>query len=462
MELRTDGGTRMNTHARRALRQPSDRAIWPTLALAILTTGLAITAHAQWMDVELLPEDVELGGRRMEAFTEGQATVTVVRGDFRMRVGQREIRGQDAVIWTQTGRPERREGRLVTVYVEGDAQIREPGGAVTRDETMLIRFRHEGRFVLRGGLVLREGGEGPLLDRAREALESYHRTTPQVAHRQPPVLIYGQPPQRPDRTGPQRGGDANDVAPPVEPNRPPTPPAPAQPVYFRADSLVSEPAEPNSPERITYARGSVYLSQGNPEEGLFLQLQGQRAVIFSVQVDPNDPNETTDPLAGAAARQRIVGAYLEEDVVISVANRTMRASRAYYDFVAQRATVLDTVFRSIQEQRDIPIYIRSPEARMLSRREMWFRKPKVSTSDFYTPTYHIGASEAYVMDATPRLGSGEALGPESMRAELKHATFNVRGVPVLYWPYTRTELTRDTTALRKIEIGGEEPGGCWS
>ncbi len=59
---------------------------------------------------------------------------------------------------------------------------------------------------------------------------------------------------------------------------------------------------------------------------------------------------------------------------------------AYYDFVEKKALILKPVLRTIQEQRNIPIYVRADEARVVSPTETRFKNAIVSTSDLTAST----------------------------------------------------------------------------
>jgi hypothetical protein len=215
--------------------------------------------------------------------------------------------------------------------------------------------------------------------------------------------------------------------------------------------------------RVTIARGNVSLWQGSPDSDLVLQIRAQAAVAFSEKGLP--AKQRTTPLAPvmgsvgtptsgpAQAPESIAGVYLEGDVVISRGERYMTAKAAYYDFTTDRAIVVEPVFRTVQASRGFPIYVRAEEARILSAREVWFRDAKVTASDFRNPSYHIGASRVYVRDTTPYDDEGVRLGPPSYELRMLNNTFNVQGVPVLWWPYERANLEEGHTALRSAQMG---------
>jgi len=247
-----------------------------------------------------------------------------------------------------------------------------------------------------------------------------------------------------------------------------------QPVTLRSDALSSrQTGEGVARRRVTVAKGNVYLCQGHPDSDQFLELRSQAAVVFSIPGAASGAiklpaEQGMAPAGSLLGKETIVGVYLEGDVVIARGERYFRGPQAYYDFVTHRSIMINAVFRTIQEQRNVPVYIRAQEARTLSQREMWFRNAKVSTSDFYSPTYHIGARRTYVKETTiyedvvdPETGKttrGVKLSEQSFEARMRDITFNVRSIPVLYWPWTQGDLSDGNSPLRKVQIGSDELG----
>jgi hypothetical protein len=451
------------------------RWLWVALAAAALLPGTA-QLDAQ----EYLTEDVYVRGTELHGFTDGGQRVTVVLGDFSLRAGDHTLRGRDAVLWISQKTVGNVVRRDITVYIEGKAVVTEPDGTRTTDKSMLVRLRAQGRMFAEGRFSRRKLTNFPLYVRARkvraQAAQSKTDERKKVpAHEAPELIILssaggkGTKDAEKDRPAPPaEGEDAPADAKKLDPNDP-TERVPHRfdPVLFRADNLTMKPADPNSGHsRVIVARGDVYLSQGNVDSEMHLELRSQGAVVFTGPAVKKDGSPLA-PRMGAIgptsdpneAGETIHGVYLESDVVITRGERTMRAQRAYYEFTRDRAMVIDPVMRTVQEQRDIPVYIRAREARVLSAREMWFRDARISTSDFHTPTYHVGAGEAYLMDKTPYAEDGEQLGDRRWLGELKHVTFNVRSVPILYWPETTTDFEQDHTALRKLTLGNDSKRG---
>ena len=412
--------------------------------LVVLAAGVAIAAPATYVY-----EDARVTGKEIHTFVDGQDNVTIVVGSFRLKLGGRIISGRDAVIWVKSTNLGRVGRNTMTVFVQGDATIKEPDGSVTTDRTTLIKLHHQGRLSASGRMSRHLPKDFPLYQTA-------------LAYRQADAVRVKTTTRPSDSVGPPliRGAKGK-VSPPPKKDMPPVI---YRPVAMRADGFTSHEMGKGTPEhrRVTIARGNVYLSQGHPDGDEFLELRSQSAVVFSTP----GKQGSGGPISGVAgSKEMIRGVYLEGDVVISRGERFFRGPRAYYDFITNRSIMTNAVFRTVQKQRNIPIYIRATEARTLSDREMWFKNPRVSSSDFYSPTYHIGASRAYVKDVTiyedkidpktNRRVRGDRLSEQSFLATMKHSTFNVRSLPVMYWPWTRKTVTDGNSALRTVQVGSD-------
>jgi hypothetical protein len=165
------------------------------------------------------------------------------------------------------------------------------------------------------------------------------------------------------------------------------------------------------------------------------------------------PAETVFGVGQAGKQSRVRAVYLEGDVVLSLGNRFVRADRLYYDFERDRALILDGVFRADIPVREIPLYVRAAEIRQLSAREFSAKHARVTTSEFYTPSYHVGADKVYVRDLTRRDSAGRATGPVAGAYEMHSATLNVGGLPLAWWPYSQGRLESSETLLRRITSG---------
>ncbi len=420
--------------------------------IAVLAVILFAATHAQTAKASgrYLEEDARLRGEQIHVFTDAGERISVVLGSFELEVGEVQVSGRDAVVWVLDREPGAVARRELNIYVEGDARVVE-GDVTTTDSSMLVSVRLHGRLTAVGSVSHRSLRDFPLYQRAMEARRRDEDPSE-------PLAVAPVEPDRPD-----------DV-PPEDPDGPSVEPADpedierltaAEPVSFHADGFTMEMLDED--RRVTIARGNVYLSQGDPDSDLFLELRSQAAVVFSERRPADEQPRRDervpyapdiDQLPGDDAEEVITGVYLAGDVVITRGDRMMRGPKAYYDFTTDRALVTDAVFRSVEELVDIPIYIRASEARTLSIRELWFRDAKLSTCDFKTPSYHVGAATAYLKDTTPYDPvTGEKLAERSYEGELTHTTFHFASVPLLYWPWAAGEFQEDQTPLRRLQAG---------
>ncbi len=387
----------------------------------------------------------------MHTFTASGETVDVVEGDFSLTVGERKISGANAVLWITERRVGKATFRDIEVYIEGDstrkAKIVEADGTTTTDRTIMVILHQRGKLLVK---VARHSDESlassPLYKRAM----ALHK--PQSAVK----------PSKTDSEKPT--GKAAKTPKTVRPAGKPKP-KPYSPISFRADEFSSEeitdPSDPKTKLRITIAKGNVYLSQGNPDSDLFIQMRADNAVLYSA---PRTENES--------ASETIVGAYLEGDVILRRGERTISGPRLFYDFKNSRAIFLEPVLRTVQEQRRIPVYIRAKEGRQLGALaehggragvkggKWYFRKAIVTTSDFLTPGYHIAARRIQMEDTRRYYYDDKekkwvAVGERAWRTKLENTTFNIYSVPVLWSPRLVGDAEEGHTALRKLSAGSD-------
>lgn len=426
------------------------------------------TARAQDVsDEPLTPSavsesDMEIRGRYSRQWKRDDGTlVLMVQGAFRLDFAGRELSADNAVAWI-TPRKSPLDGRKyyeLSVYLAGKAQVREPAGTIVEDQVLLVsNLRTYGR------IVKYDDAHAP---ESQESTDLYRRATEDRA------LIEGllADPDRP----------VQEVHRPVELERPR--PRPRQVRYVLPSG--TEPAELADGTPIQIATGRVYFSQTGGPDSAVLEIQADNAVIFpasrsaaSMLGDEPTSQPATRPTTGRTKREGAAdvlegakldspqeaagflrGVYLEGDVILSLGTRTVRASRLYYDFEQQRALMLDAVLRAELPERNIPLYVRAEEIRQLSAREFSATRARVSTSEFFTPHYHIGAEKVVIYDRSSRDTAGSVVGPISGTVEIRDSTLNLENVPIAYWPYSRGDLEASETLLRRFRTGYSDDFG---
>ncbi len=448
-------------------------AVWPHARIAARVSALLVvalcTARADpqydFSDEPLLPssissQNIELRGRWVREWSDDRGLVLMFNGGFRLAMGQRWMAAHNAVVWIESGLSTDKQPRkyfALTVYLSEEAEVHEAAGTVTEDNVLLVRG-------------LRTFGQ---ITRHQDAHAAYDMTDSplyQQALRDKLLLESGEPglPGAAEVVHP--GAEAKEAAKPL------------RVVRYKLPNI--EPAETADGEPVFVSTGGVYFSQAGGPDAAMLEIRADNAVVFPArdsaaavfgeelsgeQRRPEPPAEPTQPrapgaepasdaeavlgLGGSGEQSRVRAVYLEGDVVLSLGNRFVRAHRLYYDFERDRALILDAVFRADVPQREIPLYVRAAEIRQLSAKEFAADHALVTTSEFYTPSYHVGADRVYVRDLTRRDAEGRATGPVSGAYELRSSTLNVEGVPLLWWPYSKGRLESSETLLRSFSSG---------
>ncbi len=259
-------------------------------------------------------------------------------------------------------------------------------------------------------------------------------------------------------------------------------PKPRPTIRFDAEGEVRGATTPDGLPVLTIT-GGVYLSRGTPGEDDFLDLRADSIVLFLApgealpRIDRAGPaglggearaGARGAPAKGEPDRQFLAGtfgnvavqsAYLEGDVVMSQGPNSIRASRVYYDFLKDRASILDAVARVMLLDRGIPLYVRAAEIRQLSRSRYTATDARVTTSEFFTPHYHIGAGRFDLVDLTPGTTDGGQVGARAGSFRIRNATLNVGGYPIAYWPYIQGNIDTSETAIRGLRTGFSDDFG---
>jgi hypothetical protein len=428
----------------------------PTVGQPILPTGIS-------------EENVEVFGRYCYIWQELPETQVIqYEGDFSMDMGQRHLSADDAVIWIQRYKYQGRVYAALQVFLWRDAKVIEPGGTVTRGDILFATLNTFGTVATNYRVLATRSAEDTALyrraSRARQAYQETEAQLPPSPQAQPLSVLRTREPGAIRLRQPRRR------------------------VYYGAENSESEIV---GDQRVVALTGDVYVFQGEAGTGDFLEIRADAAVVWlrgaqleeslgeGLSVRPSSrPARSRDaaqpgPQPSAAAGPRGAGAmgglggavsavYLEGDVVLTLGERMVRARQLYYDFDTDQAYILDAVVRVNEPVRRVPFYVRAAQIRQLARDRYEATAARVTTDEFYTPHYHVGAEKVVVVDRTPRDAAGQVVGVEAGTIAAKDVTFNVGGVPVWWWPYTRADVRQGELALRSYRFGYSDEYGWTS
>ena len=210
--------------------------------------------------------------------------------------------------------------------------------------------------------------------------------------------------------------------------------------------------QPDGTDIMIYT-GGVYVYQRRPKQDALFELRAQNAVVFYSQkkiLEPSDPNMIPE---GSVLGQLVNGVYLEGDVVLESGNYQITADKLYYDFVLQRALVLDGVIRLVLPDPAMPLYLRAQKIRQLSENRFRAEQVKVSNDEFHQPHLWLGARRA---DVTAVDTKDKAAGPmeaDQFNFELQDVTANLEDLPIFYWPGMTGDTFATPAATLKVKVG---------
>jgi hypothetical protein len=405
------------------------------VALAVLAA--AGSALGQMAGGDYLPEDVTITGREMHTFADAGEPVAVVLGDFKLTIGRRTLAARDAVLWVSELQAGSRVLRQISVYAEGDVVTTEPNAIPRHAPAILVNIRQEGALRAEVGRHVDEPlTELPLYQRAkaiRQGREPLPTTPP------PPVEL---PTRRPAAIAPRK---KEPFVPQLRASERPPDLSILESVRLRAGELhaYQYANQAGQTQQVVIARGDVYG---------FIEMRADAAVVF-IAASSTPADQPKADFADRPGGQRITEVYLEGDVRVQLGDRSLRAGRLVYDFVHQQAVMLEAVLQFYEQRRNIPILFRADRAVQLSRREFQFDHVRISTSEFRTPSFDVSAAHAQLKDQTAYDESGQPAGQREFEIDMQQTTFNVEGVPVLYWPRASLDASMTEPPLRSLSIG---------
>ena len=407
--------------------------------------------------------DVEMFGELVHLWRDADGSNVVhFVGDFELQLGKRRLNAQQAVIWmTQASEGGTAFTRLEIVLWR-NARVRDAAGTVTRGPALFVTLNSSGK--IRTGADHRStepSADTSVYQRAtriREALAG-RRTGSGLAGSPMSVVDIG------------RRADAEDLQ-------------VREPVSYQGNDLQVE--QTGEGRTIVTVIGNVIVFRGSSsKDGQPLELRADAAVVYlsgqrdkaaagtNAEADdrPGRAKSDSGDLSGPGLLGNVGGGefeggavesvYLEGDIVLSNGDQMIRASRLYYDFVHDRALVLDAVMRMLDPVRSLPIYVRADMIRQLSSREFVANDAKFTTSEFYTPHYHIGAEELEIVDRTPAVSlAPRQRGVITGTYDAKKPTLNIGNVPILYWPHARGKISDSETSLKNIRTGFSDDFGA--
>lgn len=368
--------------------------------------------HAQTSDIRLrsavplaspvVDSDAHLRGNRAKVWQQDGDQMILLDRDVEVEVGSYGFRARRALIRIAIDREEVRLTHHLYLYLDNATAL--PGKGPTQIESprLLVTVSTTGKVGLMTDLLVEESAEAdPLVVDAQNRIDLYLARVRARMLDIPPDAGQGigldQETKLADRerleqirqqrlaqtgTGQQADGirTTRRYTPPREQILPPT-----GTVSLTFDRMVVEGNGNGSKVAMLFGNVGVMFYDPQAERGV--SLTAQNAVIF-IEPDGVSGNVFNRLDAGS-----VRGVYLEQNVVATDGQYTIRAPRVYYDPPTNRALVLDAVMYTWDAKRQVPIYVRA-ERIMQDARDSWkAERAVITTSEFAVPHFAIATSE---------------------------------------------------------------------
>lgn len=399
--------------------------------------------------------DLSFSASRAWAWREGTTQRLAMEGDVSIRIATIDFTAKRAVVWLEAMRTPPGEGEQYQVYCYLDeiGSAAGAGGAIVMSgkrlpvramvvpsggATMRVDVVEEGpppRRTDMGRLV--DDGEAQLAESLRRLLPGYVPPRPEDPYATipkpiPATLVPGavesEPQPLPDDSPAAvararellKGSDLADVGEPIF--------AKSGIITVSAGGLSLVAGEKSN---AVMATGGVVVEYTDRREaGRTLTVRAQRGVVFL------NPGPVTD--LGRLTREQVLGFYLEGDATASDGRYSLRGPRVYYDLERNKAVVLDAVFWTYDERRQLPLYVRAKAIRQESTEQFRANDARFSTTSFFEPEFSIGASSVTIArrveEPTEEEKAAGATPVARTDLDARNITLRAMGVPILFWP----------------------------
>lgn len=408
------------------------------------------------LPIEPVTSDFSMQATQAWTWRIDDTTRFVLRGDVAISVAGNTFRATEAAVWINRLPSAGGMINQFAVYFDEVSAPTQRAGLAPNGHDILVTVSARGSIKLMAPFVEQTAPTNmPIVARGERRLADHLRRL--VAPPPPPLdrLPRVDQPLPPPPQIPVPGGSP-EVRPDLLPSAVQLPSSaglnlfnPSGLVSFGGGSIdIDEKAD-----LIKVDRGVVvdYLDEeasGGPRR---LTLTAERGVLFL------QPGTMAGLRAGRKQirADKVLGIYLEGNVVAADGISVVRSRRVYYDVPKNRALLADAVMRTYDRASHMPVVARAEEMRQLSADQWTAQRANVSTSEFFTPHISIGAQEITVT-RPPASAGAPGTGPVLVEAE--DVTFRAGTTPFFYWP----KISADTgdVPLRTVTGGFADQFGA--
>lgn len=462
-------------------------------ALVFVLLGLSSLARGEvGLPVGDSLEPLVVRGDAARRWQQGEYEVVHVQGHCEVSQGSLTARAEEAVLWIEQGDPLRGQPTKVIAYLErgqdypvrvdywqsGAAQAdpdaapaagASAAGASPGREASYVGKTWLGRFQTNADVQIHAatvGGKSPevnLVDRGLEAREAERREAVRQAGFADADGKRDAEVQPAQATFQDQGFP---VTPPVSSGR-----------RIRISPRSGGRIEANLITDPTRNESIAFITKGVQAvvEGIEVSNVGDlgRVVIETDKMVIWGPN-VQELIAGGQVRQSDtvpVELYLEGNVVFRQGDRVIYAERMYYDVARETGLVLQAEILTPVPDYEGLLRLKAEVLQMLDRHNFQAYGGAITSSRLGVPRYWLQSENVTFRDiqtlaTEPTTGqvqldprTGEPLVDHELRATSRNSFVYIGGVPVFYWPYVSTDLTKPSYFIDRFSVKNDSVFG---
>ncbi|MBY0309229.1 MAG: LPS assembly protein LptD, partial [Phycisphaerales bacterium] len=217
-------------------------------------------------------------------------------------------------------------------------------------------------------------------------------------------------------------------------------------VTFAAGEPTLVAAGQQGGENAILITGGVIVQYTDARRDRTLQISAERAVAFL----------EGGPIADLvrAPADKVLGIYLEGDVVAPDGEFSVRGPQMYYDLRSNRAIIVDAVFWTYDERQSMPLYVRAKTLMQTAANQVQGEGVVLSNSSFFTPHLSLGARTLTVARWQSTPGDPTVSG---IHIEGKGLTLRAGTLPFFYFPSFEGDM--EHFPLRDIRVENSSRSG---
>ena len=406
----------------------------------------------------LVHSDAVFFARKVDVWEQDGASWLLLEGDARFSIGVYGFKADAAVVRIDTESRPGKTIRHLSIYLDNARHLRGQGPVSADAKRLFVTVSTLGGVQVHNDLFVQldQPPRNDLLDdaksrmrRQQEALarisikpSGLAQVEPTVTPTVTPVTPDATVTAEPKRTEPKAGQVAPEPTVAVDDdNVLPT----HGTVSLGADRVVYDPPSEAQPEASVMLIGNVRVFYDDYRKKRQVSLRAERMVVFL------NEDEDAGPVAPSAVdAASIRGIYLEDNVIVTDADFTVRAPRVYYDVRDNKAVLLEAVVYSYDAMRKLPLYMRAQTVRQTSANSFNAEGVQLTTSEFAEPHFAIGAGKL-------TLDRVQTDGEETYQFSATDTTLRVKDTPFFLWPYFEGELA--DIPLKRVKAGYDSDRG---